>query len=202
MTIHIFYITYSTSFCPRTKGFKTSHPKSNRMRVSVVPMSVRLFNDSHLWTFRETHYVCMFYYFYFVNRRPQVQTQLQIYYRLVFILSWRRLTYCLQTISLYSNLYFKVDTGISINRGKGKVTALTMLDLSAAFHTIDRDSFIRCLSTWYGISGPALHWVSSYTTERQAIKVWHCFSDMPPFSCGITKDSVLCHCFSLSIQRY
>ena len=39
---------------------------------------------------------------------------------------------------------------------KGRVTALTLLDLSAAFDTIDHLTLISRLSSWYGISGTAL----------------------------------------------
>ena len=45
---------------------------------------------------------------------------------------------------------------------KGEVTALTLLDLSAAFDTIDHATLTDRLSDWYGISGQAQIWFSSY----------------------------------------
>ena len=67
-----------------------------------------------------------------------------------------------------------------------------MLDLSAAFDTIDHNILITRLSTWYGISGTALSWFTSYLTDRQqAIKIGNCFSDMLPTSCGVPQGSVL-----------
>ena len=48
----------------------------------------------------------------------------------------------------------KVHNDINLNIDNGKVTALTLLDLSAAFDTIDHGILIKRLSTWYGISGP------------------------------------------------
>ena len=60
-----------------------------------------------------------------------------------------------QTISLHRNC-LKIDNDISINSCEGKVAALTMLDLSTEFETTHQESLIRCLLTWYGISGPAV----------------------------------------------
>ena len=81
----------------------------------------------------------------------------------------------------------KVHNDINLNIDNGKITALTLLDLSAAFDTIDHDILITCLSTWYGISGTALSWFTSYLTDRrQAIKIGNCFSDLlwcPPGFC-------------------
>ena len=40
----------------------------------------------------------------------------------------------------------KVHNDVILNVDKGKVTALTLLDLFAAFDTIDHNIFIKCLS--------------------------------------------------------
>ena len=86
----------------------------------------------------------------------------------------------------------KVHNDINLNIDNGKVTALTLFDLSAAFDTIDHNILITRLSTWYGISGTALSWFTSYLTDRQqAIKLGNCFSDMLPTSCGVPHGSVL-----------
>ena len=50
----------------------------------------------------------------------------------------------------------KVHNDINLNNGK--VIALTLLDLSAAFDTFDHNILTTRLSTWYGISGTALSW--------------------------------------------
>ena len=54
---------------------------------------------------------------------------------------------------------------------KGEVTALTLLDLSAAFDTIDHATLTDRLSDWYGISGQAQIWFSSYLQNKlQSVK--------------------------------
>ena len=61
---------------------------------------------------------------------------------------------------------------------KGEVTALTLLDLSAAFDTIDHATLTDRLSDWYGISGQAQIWFSSYLQHRhQFVKIEDYFSD-------------------------
>ena len=49
---------------------------------------------------------------------------------------------------------------------KGEITILSLLDLSAAFDTIDHDIMLTRLSTSFGIKGVALQWFKSYLTER------------------------------------
>ena len=58
----------------------------------------------------------------------------------------------------------KVHNDVGLNMDKGKVTVLTLLDLSAVFDTIDHN--IKHLSLWYGLSGTGLNWFSSYLTDR------------------------------------
>ena len=45
---------------------------------------------------------------------------------------------------------------------KHQLTALCLVDLSAAFDTIDHHVLIRHLSNWFGISNTALFWLRSY----------------------------------------
>ena len=50
--------------------------------------------------------------------------------------------------------------------GKGNVTALTLLDLSAAFDAIDHGLLLDRLEEWFGIRGDELQWVSRYLSNR------------------------------------
>ena len=49
---------------------------------------------------------------------------------------------------------------------KGEVTGLNLLDLLAAFNTIDLATLTDELLDWYGISGQDQIWVSSFMKNR------------------------------------
>ena len=49
----------------------------------------------------------------------------------------------------------------------GKVTALTLLDLSAAFDTVDHATLLERLHGHFGISGAVLQWFKSYISNIQ-----------------------------------
>ena len=61
----------------------------------------------------------------------------------------------------------KIHNDIICNMDNGKVTALTLLDLSAAFDTIDHATLIERLHGHFGISGAVLQWFQSYISNRQ-----------------------------------
>ena len=48
----------------------------------------------------------------------------------------------------------------------GQVSVLTLLDLSAAFDTLDHSILLRKLETTFGICGMALKWLDSCIRER------------------------------------
>ena len=74
----------------------------------------------------------------------------------------------------------------------GRVTAFTLLDLSAAFDTIDHTILLRRLGDWFGASGKALDWFKSYLTGRsQRIMLRNCLSSRSDLSFGVPQGSVL-----------
>ena len=49
----------------------------------------------------------------------------------------------------------------------GNASALTLLDLSAAFDAIDRHITLDHVQNCFGISGPAIDWFQSRLSDRQ-----------------------------------
>ena len=74
----------------------------------------------------------------------------------------------------------------------GRVIALTLLDLSAAFDTVDHIILLSRLGNWFGMSGKALDWFKSYLTGRsQSIKLGNCLSSRSDLSFEVPQGSVL-----------
>ena len=75
---------------------------------------------------------------------------------------------------------------------KGPVTALTLLDLSAAFDTIDHTILLDRLNGYYGISELALGWFKSYQSGRtHSVKVGSTLSHPVGLQYGVPQGSVL-----------
>ena len=49
---------------------------------------------------------------------------------------------------------------------RGDLASLALLDLSAAFNTVDHPTLLRRLQVTYGIRGSVLNWFSSYLSGR------------------------------------
>ncbi len=74
----------------------------------------------------------------------------------------------------------------------GKVSVLALIDLSAAFDTIDHSVLIRRLEITFGITGTPLSWLMSYLTDRvQTVVVNGQKSAPSPLSFGVPQGSVL-----------
>ena len=61
----------------------------------------------------------------------------------------------------------KIQNDIAASMDSGKAVALTLLDLSAAFDTIDHDILFDCLRDWFGVDGTVLRWIKSYCSNRK-----------------------------------
>ena len=86
----------------------------------------------------------------------------------------------------------RIQNDILMAMDKGQVTALTLLDLSAAFDTIDHSILLERLQSWFGFSGLALGWFSSYLSDRsQQIKLEGVLSPKVHLSFGVPQGSVL-----------
>ena len=69
---------------------------------------------------------------------------------------------------------------------------LLLLDLSAAFHTVDHKILLQRLSCRFGIDGKALRWFDSYLENRkQVVNVKGTTSCSKDLRCGVPQGSVL-----------
>ena len=70
--------------------------------------------------------------------------------------------------------------------------ALTLLDLSAAFDTIDHSLLYDCLHDWFGLDGTVLSWTKLYLSNRkQKIKIGDSFSEAVILPFRVPQGSVL-----------
>ena len=75
---------------------------------------------------------------------------------------------------------------------KSTAVGLVLLDLSAAFDTIDHTILSNCLKEWYGIEDVVLKWIETYLKSRkQKIKISSYLSDAFPLPYGVPQGSVL-----------
>jgi len=75
---------------------------------------------------------------------------------------------------------------------QGQVAALVLLDLSAAFDTVDHEVMLNVLKQRFGIMGSALDWMTSYLHNRsQVIQLGSTTSSSHNLDCGVPQGSVL-----------
>ena len=73
-----------------------------------------------------------------------------------------------------------------------KACLMVLLDLSAAFDTVDHEQLIKTLDVEFGVKGCALKWLQSYLTDRyQTVHIRRHCSAPAPLQSGVPQGSVL-----------
>ncbi len=86
----------------------------------------------------------------------------------------------------------RVQNDILMELDKGNIVMLVLLDLSAAFDTIDHEILLNRLSTRCGIRGTALKWFHSYLKDRkQSVTIESSYSNAEFLKYGVPQGSVL-----------
>lgn len=87
-------------------------------------------------------------------------------------------------LKIMNDLFLTVDSGGS--------AALVLLDLTAAFDTIDHRILMHRLEHYVGITGTALQWFYSYLTDRTfSVHLGDFSSPIAPVTCGVPQGSIL-----------
>jgi len=74
----------------------------------------------------------------------------------------------------------------------GDLSVLVLLDLSAAFDTVDHDILLTRLKVFFGIGGAALDWLQSYLTSRlECVRRGSARSTHKTVLFGVPQESVL-----------
>ena len=86
----------------------------------------------------------------------------------------------------------KITNAILVASDKKTATVLLLLDLSAAFDTVDIDRLLGILSSEIHVSGTALKWFSSFLKSRtMRVKVNGAYSEVFALEFGVPQGSVL-----------
>eukprot|EP00112_Aurelia_sp_Birch-Aquarium-sp1_P014365 Seg3097.1 transcript_id=Seg3097.1/GoldUCD/mRNA.D3Y31 product="putative RNA-directed DNA polymerase from transposon X-element" pseudo=true protein_id=Seg3097.1/GoldUCD/D3Y31 len=86
----------------------------------------------------------------------------------------------------------RVQNDILVAMDNQQVSILILLDLSAAFDTVNHDVLLKRLKERCGVQGEALKWFESYLTDRfQMVKLKEITSKRVALHCGLPQGSVL-----------
>lgn len=87
---------------------------------------------------------------------------------------------------------FKSFNGISIAIVSSDCVIVVLLDLTAAFDTVDHEILISHLEQWVGIRGMALKWLRSFLEDQTFfVSFGDSMSSSAPPLCGVPQGSVL-----------
>jgi len=85
----------------------------------------------------------------------------------------------------------KVQSDILLAIDDGNLSSLALLDLSAAFDTVDHDILLQRLNISYRLNGTALNWFGPYLIGwRQRVRIGSTFSAPSVMFCGVPQGSV------------
>jgi hypothetical protein len=85
-----------------------------------------------------------------------------------------------------------VQNDIFLSIDSHNCVLLVLLDLSAAFDTVDHSILLTRLATRFGVCGKALDWFRSYLSDRkQAVTINRIASTQHDLQCGVPQGSVL-----------
>ncbi len=86
----------------------------------------------------------------------------------------------------------KIINDICFNSDSGKISVLVLLDLSAAFDTVDHNILLERLENWVGLSGMTLKWFRSYLEGRgYYVSIGEHKSKWTSMTCGVPQGSIL-----------
>ena len=86
----------------------------------------------------------------------------------------------------------RVQNDILCALDRNESVILVLLDLSAAFDTVDHTLLVTRLSTCFGFQGTVLKWLKSYLSSRKLfVKVGNSHSSQRALKCGVPQGSVL-----------
>ena len=85
-----------------------------------------------------------------------------------------------------------VDNDLLLAAYSGQVSALCLLDLMAAFDTIDHDLLLLCLEHQFGLHGVILRWFKLYLSDRSFFVIYsNQTSSIAYIMCSVPQGSVL-----------
>ena len=97
-----------------------------------------------------------------------------------------------QLINAYVDIRQQVLSGNGAAAGRSAANALILLDLSAAFDTVDHSILLQRLQTTFGIHDAAHRWFHSYLPGRyQYVRRGSVRSSVIELICGVPQGSVL-----------
>ncbi len=89
-------------------------------------------------------------------------------------------------------MLIKIINDICFNSDSGIISVLVLLDLSAAFDTVDHNIHLQRLENWVGLSGMVHKWFRSYLEGRgYYVSIGEHKSQWTSMTCGVPQGSII-----------